>query len=262
MKLHKMIAPAAVLAALTLIAAPAQAQRRGGDNRGRSAVRSSTVERSRAGNRNRSPDRPRFDQRAGSVNTQRRGGGYAQTSRGTAAPRVAPYGMTPRAGDFNRRRTIVIDPYRYRTFGARSYGYRPYSFRPRFRIGIGVSAGYPVPYPYYDPYAYPAYDPYAYPPPPSGPGYSVPNAPVSAPAGAVGYGGVSFEITPGQAAVYADGAYVGPVSDFSDASRPLSLSAGEHRIEVQAPGFAPMAFDVTIEPGEVIPYRGDLQPIR
>src|SRR5207248_5678007 len=58
---------------------------------------------------------------------------------------------------------------------------RPYySFRPRFSVGFGIWAGYPVSYPYYygDPYGY-AYPsaPYAYGYPPSPYGYPAVNQP-------------------------------------------------------------------------------------
>jgi len=43
---------------------------------------------------------------------------------------------------------------------------------------------------------------------------------------------------------------------------PLNLTAGAHRIEVDAPGYAPLAFDVDVVPGQLVPYRGDLQPIQ
>jgi hypothetical protein len=132
----------------------------------------------------------------------------------------------------------------YRSDGYPSYGYRPYAytFRPRLRIGFGVYLGYPV--------AYPAYDPYAYPP-----GYGYPSQP-----GYAGFGGVSLEISPSNAAVLVDGQYAGVVNDFYDPSRPLSLGAGRHRIDVQAPGYRPLEFDVNIVSGEVLPYRGSLAP--
>jgi len=181
----------------------------------------------------------------------------------------------------------------YRGYGYRGYGYRGrvivpvvpyyrpyYAFRPHFSIGFGLFVGYPVPYPYYFgapsyvyPYpAYPAYPPYSQ---PYGydPNYD-PNYPSSAPYGAppeygtsVGpppaqgtYGGISFEITPDDAAIYVDGAYVGVVRDFSPTHQPLTLTPGAHHIELQAQGCAPLTFDATIASGEVIPYRGALQP--
>jgi hypothetical protein len=115
--------------------------------------------------------------------------------------------------------------------------YRPYVFRPRFSIGLNIFAGYPVPYTYAYPYA-----------------YSVGRPPASY------YGGVVLEIEPEDAAVYVDGAYAGVVSDFDGSRQPLTLTAGTHRIEVEEPGLAPLVFDVSVQPGQVIPYRGDLRP--
>ena len=107
--------------------------------------------------------------------------------------------------------------------------YRPYAFN--------IFAGYPVPYTYAYPY------PYSYGRPP-----------------ASYYGGVVLEIEPEDAAVYVDGAYAGIVGDFDGSRQPLTLTAGTHRIEVQEPGLAPLVFDVSVQPGQVIPYRGDLRP--
>src|SRR5439155_1035437 len=129
-------------------------------------------------------------------------------------------------------------------YGGYGYGYRGYrfdrpyySFPPRFSIGFGLWAGFPVAYPYYycydlydDPYGYSypygyaaPYPPYgyssAYPayPPSSYPQSSYPSSayPSSAypPPGSVGVqpgeaqgdvGGVSFDITPNNAEIIVD----------------------------------------------------------
>jgi hypothetical protein len=70
---------------------------------------------------------------------------------------------------------------------------------------------------------------------------------------------VSFEITPSTAEVFADGSYVGTVGQFTPTSQPLGLSAGRHRIEIRAPGYRTMDFDVDIVAGQVIPYRGAME---
>jgi hypothetical protein len=115
--------------------------------------------------------------------------------------------------------------------------YRPYVFRPRFSIGFNIFAGYPVAYTYPYPYA-----------------YSVGRPPASY------YGGVVLEIEPIGAAVYVDGAYAGVVADFDGSRQPLTLTGGTHRIEIVEQGLAPLVFDVVVQPGQVIPYRGDLRP--
>src|SRR5207253_990336 len=96
MNLTHLIAPAAVLIAFTLISAPAQAEQRGSDNRGRSVAHGRAVDGTVAGRRNRPQDRVRIDQPANRMDLQRRDGGYQQSreggyrqnSRVTAAPRV------------------------------------------------------------------------------------------------------------------------------------------------------------------------------
>lgn len=72
------------------------------------------------------------------------------------------------------------------------------------------------------------------------------------------YGGMSFLLNPDHAEVYVDGNYVGVARDFG--GQPVPVAVGYHRIELYAPGFAPAAFDVTVRPGQVIPYRGSLYP--
>jgi PEGA domain len=133
--------------------------------------------------------------------------------------------------------------------------YRPYySFLPRVRLGFGLWIGYPVRYPtYFYPYAYP-YS-YSYPYAGTAP---YPTYPAAASVGAAG--GLSFEITPPEAGVYVDGLYIGTVGQFTPNQPPLSLAPGRHHVEIREPGFEIVAFDVDILPGQVIPYRGDLQP--
>jgi PEGA domain len=73
---------------------------------------------------------------------------------------------------------------------------------------------------------------------------------------------VSFEITPSTATVYVDGTSVGSVAEFSPTAMPLTLTPGRHRIELRAAGYQTMSFDAEIVVGQVIPYRGEMQPQR
>jgi hypothetical protein len=72
----------------------------------------------------------------------------------------------------------------------------------------------------------------------------------------VTYGGMSFLVDPDYTEVYVDGQLVGIARDFG--GRPVPVAPGYHRIELYAPGFEPVGFDVNVMPGQVIPYRGSL----
>jgi hypothetical protein len=174
-----------------------------------------------------------------------------------------------------------------------------YSFRPRLNLGFGLWVGYPVSYPYYYDdypygYAYPyAADPYPYgyaapaygypsqpyPPATQSQVYPSSNYPQEYPAapgadyapdqgtaanraptdGQGAPGGVSFEMTPGTAAVFVDGTYVGTAESFGPRSQPLGLISGRHHIEIRASGYRTMTFDADVRSGQVIPFQGTLQ---
>ena len=72
-------------------------------------------------------------------------------------------------------------------------------------------------------------------------------------------GGVSFEITPSTAEVFIDGSYVGTVGEFTPTTQPLGLTPGRHQMEIRAPGYRTMNFDVDIVAGQVIPYQGTME---
>ena len=173
--------------------------------------------------------------------------------------------------------------------------YRPYySFRPRFSLSFGLWVGYPVPYAsaYYDPfyygYGYPNTYPYpstvypstvypsnpyppAYPPATSYPQSSYPqsNYPpstypqdrnsIGVQPGQANTGGLSFDITPGDAEVLVDGNFAGTVGQFTPSSQPLGLSAGRHQVQVVAPGYQTISFEVDIIAGQVLPYQGAME---
>lgn len=74
----------------------------------------------------------------------------------------------------------------------------------------------------------------------------------------IAYGGMSFLVDPDDAEVYIDGVFVGQAREFG--GQPVPVSAGYHRVELFAPGFEGAVYDVTVMPGQVIPYRGSLVP--
>jgi hypothetical protein len=72
-------------------------------------------------------------------------------------------------------------------------------------------------------------------------------------------GGMSFEITPATAELFVDDVKVGTVGQFTPSTQPLGVKAGHHHVEVRAPGYQIMSFDVEIIAGEVIPYQGVME---
>lgn len=134
----------------------------------------------------------------------------------------------------------VVIPYRH-------YPRPYYEFRPQFWLGFGLYVGYPLPYPVM--YGSPGYvfD--------SGKIVLLPSMPPAAL-----YGGISFDVLPADAIVFVDGVEVGLARAYAPAEQPLTLRPGRHRIEMHAPGMLPLAFDVIIIGGQVMPFRGTLQP--
>ncbi len=123
------------------------------------------------------------------------------------------------------------------------YAYPYYHFHSHFSIGFGFFVGYPVAYPtWYNPYVVGTF------------GYGVPSG--------VAYGGLSFDVQPYDAAVFVDGTFIGAAGDFGPQAAPLTLRAGLHHVELRAEGAQPIGFDITVVPGQVIPYQGTLPVVR
>jgi hypothetical protein len=286
-QLRSLLIPSAVLAAITLAAAPSFAQEKYHGRQGQSG-QASGQQQSGAQGRERAQARSEAPRAQADVQRQRAEAPRPQVAaprsqpgvsanvetRQQAVPRVqSPAGVyrgndtrsyqnrtvvgtaVPRANVYAPHYVPHYAPHYAPYYVPRGYGYygtptyyRPYAFHPHFTIGFGVYVGYPVPYAYSYPYPIPVY------------GYGAPSANVMVGPGSPNYGGVALEITPHDGDVYVDGQYAGRVENFDGQVQPLTLAAGVHRIEVQAPGFEPLVFNVDIQPGQVIPYRGDLRP--
>jgi hypothetical protein len=166
----------------------------------------------------------------------------------SAAPRLgdrrgyaAPRGGSAWSRSYVRPRNVV--PYRPYSF-RRPY----YSFRSHLSIGFGLWLGYAVPYPwsYFGSYRPRVYGYYA-------DRYYGANA-------LQYYGGLSFDVEPSDADLWVDDEYVGSVGTFSPYGEPLTLMPGVHRIGIVRDGFQTIEFEVTVEPGRVLPYRGRMVP--
>ena len=176
----------------------------------------------------------------------RRSGGNPRV--GTTVPRAARPAPADRRGPAARRPTVIVrppvvvlrPPAVYNNYYSYRRGYPLYGYGA---FGLGYS--------YYDPYRrYPGgYSTYA------GPGY------YQSPYG-YGYdvGELRLQISPRHAQVYVDGYYAGTVDDYDGAFQALRLESGPYKIEIVAPGYETMTFDVRISPGQKITYRSDLLP--
>jgi len=129
----------------------------------------------------------------------------------------------------------------------RHYPHPYFVFRPQYWVGFGLYAGYPLAYPVMWGYPTYIYD--------AGAIVALPALPPESL-----YGGISFAVVPDDAVVIVDGGTVGVACDFSPTEQPLTLRPGVHQVELRAPGMIPLAFDVLIVAGQVVPYSGVLQP--
>jgi hypothetical protein len=75
-------------------------------------------------------------------------------------------------------------------------------------------------------------------------------------------GHLRVRVDPTTAQVYVDGFYMGTVEDFNGSVQDVNLEAGPHRIEIPAPGYETLTFDVKTETNRTITYRGNLHPVR
>ena len=188
----------------------------------------------------------------------------AFAQRGRAVPRGSVRGSGPVYGGVRAGRPVVVAPYRG------FYGYRSYVPRVNFSFFYGSpgffgayafgSPFYSYGYPYY--YGYPAY---AYPYPAYGYGYVNGYAPYGYGYGGYSgrpYGGLRIDLPQRDAEVYVDGYFVGTVDNFDGIAQQANLEAGPHQIEIRSPEFESIQFNVNIEPGRTITYRGSMRELR
>jgi len=74
-------------------------------------------------------------------------------------------------------------------------------------------------------------------------------------------GSLKLKVSPRQAEVYVDGYFAGSVDDYDGVFQQLRINPGPHRIEVRLDGYETLTFDVRIEPGRTITYKGDLRQL-
>ena len=134
-----------------------------------------------------------------------------------------------------------------------NWGYAPWLF-----TGIGFYNGlYADPYwltGFWFPYDYGYdYDPYWDPTEAAGAGYYGNEQ--------GGVGGLKLKVEPSSAEVLVDGYSMGTVDNFNGVFQRMELTTGPHHVEIRAPGFRSIAFDVRIEPNDTVTYRGELQPL-
>jgi hypothetical protein len=75
-------------------------------------------------------------------------------------------------------------------------------------------------------------------------------------------GHLRLQVEPVTAQVYVDGFYIGTVDDFNGSAQDAVLEAGPHRIEIRAPGYETLTFDVKTEANRTITYRGILRTVQ
>jgi hypothetical protein len=117
-------------------------------------------------------------------------------------------------------------PYGYGAFGVGYFYYDPWAWSP-YGYGYGHAGYYPR---WGGPY-----------------GYDI--------------GNVRLRVTPKDAEVFVDGYYAGIVDDFDGMFQRLRLDSGAYRIEIRKPGYETLMFDVRVQYGRTITFRGEMVPI-
>jgi hypothetical protein len=161
--------------------------------------------------------------------------------RESSPPPARTPASAPRGGFENRSRGVSVAPRVY------NYYYYPRRYYPYGYGAFGLGYFYYDPYTWYGPSYYPGYYGGYY----SGgyfDGFDV--------------GELRLSVSPRLADVYVDGYFAGRVDDYDGVFQALKLEAGAHHIQIVAQGYAPLDFDVRIEPGRKITYRGALSPFR
>lgn len=141
------------------------------------------------------------------------------------------------------------DPY-YRF--SNYYNRYPYGY---YYAGYGLGLGYfydPMMWGYYSPYGYGGYDPYY-----GGGGYSQYSRDRYRDVGAL-----RLKVRPEHGQVYVDGYYVGEVDSYDGIFQKLTIEAGTHRVEIRAPGYETVQFEVMVIPGETVTYKGEMTRIQ
>ncbi len=143
----------------------------------------------------------------------------------------------------DRRRTVIVQP-------PNVYGY--YDPRRVYPYGYGA---FGLGYFYYDPYRWSGVDAY--------PGYGYGGGQGGGysqrPYSTFDIGELRLDVSPRHAQVFVDGYYAGVVDDFDGAFQALKLTSGGYRIDISAPGYETLTFDVRINPGQDVRYRGILR---
>lgn len=209
---------------------------------------------------------PRDNMRSGSSSDQRRVGSPAASApsgdnsegRRRAVPAYSrPRDGRPTIGSATERRYpaprpgeggygTIYDPYyRYGYY----YGRYPGNY---YWPGYGFGVGY-----FYDPWMWGSsyYDPYYY--GGGGGGYSTYRRGAYRPVGSL-----RLKVNPKEGQVFVDGYYVGEVDSFDGIFQKLTIEEGAHRVEIRAPGFEPVQFEVMVIPGETVTYKGELKRIQ
>jgi carboxypeptidase family protein len=207
-----------------------------------------------------------------------RGGARSGGGRGPSVGRAVPRGGGGGGGGGGR---VVVRGDRGRSYGSRvivaprvvvgaplrSYYYPYYGYGYRYPYRYGRSVGFYGRYGYPYGYGYPYYGyPYGY----SYGGYY----PAGYGYGGYGYGGygsggygyrgdayggVRIQGAVRNAEVYVDGYYAGVVDDFDGAFQRIELESGTHQIEIRAPGFPPLTYDVNVQPGQTLTIHANVR---
>jgi hypothetical protein len=147
-------------------------------------------------------------------------------------------GPAPRGGFESRSRGVYVAPTVYN-----HYYYYPRRYYPYGYGAFGLGYFYYDPYTWYPPSYYPGYYG-SY----SGGYYD-----------SFDVGQLRLIVSPRFGDVYVDGYFAGRVDDYDGTFQALKLEAGPHHIQIVTQGYAPLDFDVRIDAGRKITYRGSLR---